>query len=842
MANDGSITFSVWLDAKEAEKELTTVKKKILDLEAELNQQTNRKTGLEQELKTAAAAAEEAKKRLQELQTEQARMGAANLAKPGSYSLAELRANAAQISAQQEIAAQAEAAHMAAAAAVDKQNAKIDETNQKLEKQKGLYGALQKQAQAAGDSGAKNAGRTSAAMDGLAKKMEKAMNRIAGLAKRVLFFSLFTAAFRAIRTYIGNALKLSDEFTAALSRFKGAAATAFQPLLTAAIPILTTFINVLTSAMTALANFTSKLFGTSAEASAEAAANMNAEAKALDKVGGAAGGAGKKLAKFDEINQLSGGGGGGGGGGTGTVAPDFKSVVEGQMSEIEIYVSGALLALGAILTFSGASVPLGLALMAVGALGLANAITEDWDSMPDHIRKALTTTLLILGGGALVIGAILTFSGANLPLGIGLLASGAAAIGTAASLNWDTLKEKLSKTWKSIKTWFGTNVAPIFTKAWWSEKWDTVMGGLDDAWPKLTGTISSAWGGVRRWWQDNVAVIFTKAWWAGKWDAIKGGLEDKWGAVIGAISSAWGGVKSWWSQNVAVIFTKAWWAGKWDTIKGGLEDKWSAITGAFSNAWSSVKSWWSEHVAVIFTRAWWSGKWDAIKAGLDYRWGAISGKISSVWGTVSRWWQENVAPVFTAEWWGERWNAIKTGLEGKWSAISGAFSTAWDSVRSWWQENCASIFTAAWWTDKFSAIATGMKAAMNAVIGFVEKAINWIASKLNAFSIDIPAVFGASAVHLGFNIPTVTLPRLAQGAVIPPNREFLAVLGDQPRGTNIEAPLDTIVAAFRQVIRETGGGGRTVVLEVNGQRFGQIVLDAYNTESQRIGVQLGGAT
>ena len=204
------------------------------------------------------------------------------------------------------------------------------------------------------------------------------------------------------------------------------------------------------------------------------------------------------------------------------------------------------------------------------------------------------------------------------------------------------------------------------------------------------------------------------------------------------------------------------------------------------------------------------------------------------------WWSSSAAPWFSS---------IVSGF-GTWfdQIIDGAailgedFKNIWNSIVAWWKRDVAPIFTAAWWTDRFSTIATGMKAAMNAVIGFVEKAINWIAAKLNAFSIDIPAVFGASAVHLGFNIPTVTLPRLAQGAVIPPNREFLAVLGDQPRGTNIEAPLDTIVAAFRQVMRETGGGGRTVVLEVDGQRFGQIVLDAYNTESQRIGVQLGGAT
>ena len=261
MANDGSITFSVWLDAKEAEKELTAVKKKILDLEAELNQQTNRKTGLEQELKAAAAAAEEAKKRLQELQAEQTRMGAANLAKPGSYSLAELRANAAQISAQQEIVAQAEAAHMAAAAAVEKQNARIEETNQKLEKEKSLYGGVQQMAQAAGDAGEDAANRTSSATIDLSTRLEKTMNRIGGLIKRVFFFSLITRALRGFREFLGKTLAANDEFSDALARLKGALLTAFAPIWNYVIPALTALINFLAKAVEAIAGFISTIFG-----------------------------------------------------------------------------------------------------------------------------------------------------------------------------------------------------------------------------------------------------------------------------------------------------------------------------------------------------------------------------------------------------------------------------------------------------------------------------------------------------------------------------------------------------------------------------------------------------
>ena len=70
----------------------------------------------------------------------------------------------------------------------------------------------------------------------------------------------------------------------------------------------------------------------------------------------------------------------------------------------------------------------------------------------------------------------------------------------------------------------------------------------------------------------------------------------------------------------------------------------------------------------------------------------------------------------------------------------------------------------------------------------------------------------------GFNIRPITevhIPRLAQGAVIPPNREFMAVLGDQKQGTNIEAPADLI----RQIVREemnNASGGEEITIKFTG--------------------------
>ena len=183
---------------------------------------------------------------------------------------------------------------------------------------------------------------------------------------------------------------------------------------------------------------------------------------------------------------------------------------------------------------------------------------------------------------------------------------------------------------------------------------------------------------------------------------------------------------------------------------------------------------------------------------------------------------------------------LATVSAANWDAVLEKLRGAWEKIKSWWNTNIAPVFTAKWWSNKFSAIGEGMKAAINVVLAAVESGINWVIDKLNSLSFDVPKwVPELGGSRFGINIPKVAVPRLAAGAVIPPNREFMAVLGDQPSGTNIEAPLDTIVAAFRQALRESGGS-RTLVLQVDRRELGRIVFDAYNTESGRVGIQIGG--
>lgn len=145
-------------------------------------------------------------------------------------------------------------------------------------------------------------------------------------------------------------------------------------------------------------------------------------------------------------------------------------------------------------------------------------------------------------------------------------------------------------------------------------------------------------------------------------------------------------------------------------------------------------------------------------------------------------------------------DTIITVLGGVVDFVAGVFTGDWK--RAW--DGVKKIFTGIW-----NGIVGSLEAAVNLII----RGINWLISQLNKVSFDIPdwvpaiggKTFGFNINHIG----EISLPRLATGAVIPPNREFLAVLGDQRSGNNIEAPESLI----RKIVREEAGGMNSELLE-----------------------------
>lgn len=140
------------------------------------------------------------------------------------------------------------------------------------------------------------------------------------------------------------------------------------------------------------------------------------------------------------------------------------------------------------------------------------------------------------------------------------------------------------------------------------------------------------------------------------------------------------------------------------------------------------------------------------------------------------------------------------------------------------------------WKTAWDGLVLFLKGIVNSVIGLMNTMLSKIVGALNAvirtankLSFTVPEwVPGIGGEVFGFNLKTISTPQipyLAQGAVIPPNREFLAVLGDQSHGTNIEAPLSTIQEAVANVMGDQLSAmmaGFQALLEEN-QRLRQVV-------------------
>lgn len=205
--------------------------------------------------------------------------------------------------------------------------------------------------------------------------------------------------------------------------------------------------------------------------------------------------------------------------------------------------------------------------------------------------------------------------------------------------------------------------------------------------------------------------------------------------------------------------------------------------------------------------------------------------ITVDWGIIASWFNTTVI------------QPVQNFFKGLWNKISSLASDAWNNIKKTFQ-NVAS------WFDEhiIQPVSNGFKSFINNLLSGIENFVNFfiqginrIIDALNGLSLDVPGFLGGG--HIGFDISPISpiqLPRLAQGAVIPPNREFMAILGDQKSGTNIEAPLSTIEQAVESVMQRNGMmKPQEVTLRLVSDRgFVRHLKVELDKESQRKGVKL----
>lgn len=387
------------------------------------------------------------------------------------------------------------------------------------------------------EASSKAKGGTKETASGIQKIGEAAKNALKPLSGflrslgRIAFYRAIRSILKSIAQAFSEGLKNAFEFSKGIEseghrfaealnmmsssglKMKNQLGSAFIGLLAAIAPI----VNAIISVITRLADAMSQLF-------AAFTGGTYLKAKDVFKEWGDEAKSGAKAAKewknqllgFDEINRLNEPSQGGGGGGSAldpsqmfVDAPieDWAQKIADMLGAIEVVAGTFALGLGLILVCTGANIPLGLALIALGVTGIVAGLKEDWslipagvaqtitsimgfvggalvalgiilictghipigigllltgigsiaaavavswNKMPDNVKGVLRTVTAILGGALLALGAFLTFSGANIPLGIGLMAAGAIDLVATLPINWDTVKQKVKSIVASV--------------------------------------------------------------------------------------------------------------------------------------------------------------------------------------------------------------------------------------------------------------------------------------------------------------------------------------------------------------------------------------------------------
>lgn len=637
--------------------------------------------------------------------------------------------------------------------------------------------------------------KTNTAQGKMLSGLESGFKRLKSIIAGAFFFNIISKALTGMTQAVGRYVQTNKSFMQSLQIAKGNLLTAFQPVW----QIITPAINALGKA---LAYVTGLIASFAAVLSGKSLKDLQSQAKALDKNATAIKGvskatdkakksADKATASFDTLNILqsptdeSDSGSSSGGGSGSTIAADFSGAetetggLLEKLKEIKGYLSTELAP--AFQSFSDNVTPQ-IAKLKETFSNIFSDVSGWGDPFLDYITNTFIpsvalrlSNLSVVAGGA--------FESLNMII--------SDLWGTA----FKPFFEKFITEGLPRITEFGNQVSNTFTIAFgkaktiFDEIWTNgIMPGV-----QLLGKIfGDLWDGIKATWDEYGQPIF-----------------DGFNQAIESFSNI---VQTIWKSFVKPI---------WDNVMETLDWIW---TKHAKPLWDNFLAFVAE-LQVMQLTIYNNVIAPIISYLVDILGPIIANTINTIFNTVS----SIVAGIIDVI------NGIITTLRGIIEFITGVFSGDWD--KAW--EGIKKVFQGVW-DSLVGIVKTPINLIIdliNGLVGGVCEGVNAIIKSLNNLSFDVPDwVPGFGGKKFGFNLSLVTapkIPKLATGAVIPPNREFLAVLGDQKRGTNIEAPLDTIVEAFQRV---QNNGGNDINIKFSGNE-GQLLRYLFNglevTKSKR---------
>mgnify|MGYP001778011992 FL=1 len=820
---DGSITIKTDIDDKQAQTELNRLTKKIDALNEKISDKKQQAIPLVEQSKQIAANLDEAKSKLSQM-------------KSGNEFF-----TSSAIKDQEQTVATMQKEWDGVQKRVEAVDASIAKDTRSLGRMSNRAGELS--AQIAGAS------KSSTALAAASKKADKYMDRfsrrVKGLVRRVFVFGLIVQGLRSVREWLGKAVKTNDQATKALSRLKGALLTLAQPFVNVLLPAFTSFVNLLTQFVTAMAKITAVLFGSTIDQTKKEAENLYKESDALNETGKSAKKAGKALASFDEINKL-------GGDNKEKTEPDFnfsenENWLDKMLGSAAEKVASALILAGIAFIAIGASVGsikmviTGLLLIGAGLfVAEETGVLQSWvDTLGlNNVAEFIVTAVILAGIAMVAIGAA---TGNILLVIAGLLLIGLAVLYAKNSGMMDDWAETL-----------GLNRAASFITAAL-----LIAGFALIAIGAATGNILMVVAGI--------ALIAI-----GIYVGVKSGTFTDWASAL-KLDSAFGYVTA--AMQIAGIAMIAIGAAMGNIVivlagaallgfgiaaeaigQERLEAWWEKLKLTSVAQWISVALLLGGIALVAFAAA--TANPILLAVGLGILGMGITAAINE--GHLKNWVETLGLNKVVG------WVSVALMLAGIALIAFGAMTMNIFMLLAG-AALLVSGFAVGTTTNKFQSWVETLH--LNEVSGWVSTAMLLLGIALvaiGAMTLNVPMLLagaallgvGIAAKAGGFNstksvsggnpaarsampaISPASVPRLATGAVIPPNREFLAVLGDQKQGNNIEAPESAIEAAVARGMAQYGGGNQTAILKIGEQELGRIIFKLNKDQTQRVGIKV----
>ena len=834
MAADGSIVFDVQIDDQQAQKELNRLNKRIQTLTDQIYSKQKMQMPLVEQSRRLAAQLDAAKVSLQNMQG------------TGGVSF-----NADQISDQRERVRLLQAEWNKVQGKVDRYEDAIRKATTELEIAKTNAGEMQ-QRLAAGSTSSERMTSAFKRANAQAKKFTQNIRSAIGMS---LLFGFAFQAMSSFTEWMGKVIQVNDEASAAVARLKAAFLTLAQPLLNVIIPAFTTLANILTDMVMGAAALVSTLLGSTVENSKESAEGLYEETSALEETGKAAEEASKSLAAFDEINKLS----------DGTkkaskqepeesIPPDFAGLEESNswiadmMSQVAGWVPVALMLGGIALIAIGAAmgslllVTAGLGILGFGILSaVENEQLQSWaETLGLNNVQEFVVLAVLLGGIAIV--AIGAAMGNILMVVAGLVLIGITVAYVAQSGMLQDWAETLGLSKAAQYVTAGLLIAGIALVVIGAimKNYLMIISGLGLI---AAGVYVGMKSGVLQSWWDALQLSGAVAW-------VTAGLLIAGIAlvVIGAIM-----------KNIAMVITGVGLFAAGVTVgiaSGTFESWWEALQLSQAPAWITAILIIGGIALTIFGIAMknfmmFIGGMAMIFAGINY--GEESGTFDNWWDALGLEHADSyvtaalliggmaliVFGIVTANVLMVIGGIAMLGVAAVYGSKTGTFESWAEALHL---DDVAGKVTAAIMLAGIALIGIGAS-TLNPVLVLAGLALLGVGAIGNYLTGDGGTGSARSRMLAAPNFQQYEIPALARGAVIPPNREFLAVLGDQKNGTNIETPVSEIEAAVARGMQKyigTGGGQQTVILEVDKKVLGRVTYQANKEENRRIGVNLVG--